>query len=78
MPFLLNIFKIKTGILFSSRNQISNAFATVFPSFTIGMYPTGVLGLNELTLPFWFDGVFEHELNHVFQMQRIIIPFMGE
>ena len=59
-----------TVILFSSRNQISNAFATVFPSFTIGMYPTGVLGLNELTLPFWFDGVFEHELNHVFQMSH--------
>lgn len=69
-----NLEEPLTIILFSSRNQISNAFATVLPSFTIGMYPTGVLGLNELTLPFWFDGVFEHELNHVFQMSHSKYP----
>ena len=59
-----------TIILFSSKNQISNAFATILPSFTIGMYPTGVLGLNKISLPIWFEGVFEHELNHVFQMSH--------
>ena len=69
-----NLEEPLTIILLSSRNQISNAFATVLPSFTIGMYPTGVLGLNELTLPFWFDGVFEHELNHVFQMSHSKYP----
>ena len=63
-----------TVILFSSKNQVSNAFATVFPSFIIGMYPTGILGLDRLSLPFWFDDVFRHELNHVFQMSHSKYP----
>ena len=63
-----------TIILYSSRNQISNAFATVSPSFTIGMFPTGVLGLDKMAVPFWFDDVFRHELNHVFQMSHTKYP----
>ncbi len=58
-----------TIVLLSSKAQISNAVATVYPSPTIIMYPVGTKGL-ELSLPFWFDSIFEHELNHVFQMSH--------
>ena len=67
-----------TILLFSSKNQISNAFATVFPSFTIGMFPSGMMGLQELSVPLWFDGVFEHELNHVFQMSHSRNPTISK
>jgi len=61
-------------ILLSPKSQISNAFATVMPFYTIGMYPTGVIALTILSEPLWFDGVFEHELNHVFQMSHSKYP----
>ena len=61
-------------ILLSPKSQISNAFATVIPFYTIGMYPTGVISLTTLSEPNWFDGVFEHELNHVFQLSHSKYP----
>ena len=63
-----------TIILISSKTQISNALATVYPSLTISLYPVGVIGLHELSLPIWFEGVFEHELNHIFQMSHSKSP----
>ena len=63
-----------TVILISSKTQISNALATIYPSPTISLYPVGIIGLNQLSLPVWFDGVFEHELNHIFQMSRSKSP----
>ena len=63
-------------ILLSPKSQISNAFATVIPFYTIGMYPTGVIALTVLSEPNWFDGVFEHELNHVFQLSHSKYPLL--
>ena len=63
-----------TIILISPKTQVSNALATVLPSFTISLYPVGVIGLHELSLPVWFEGVFEHELNHIFQMSHSRSP----
>ena len=63
-----------TIILISSKTQISNALATVYPSLTISLYPVGVIGLHELSMPIWFEGVFEHELNHIFQMSHSKTP----
>ena len=57
-------------ILLSSKSQISNGFATVAPFYTIGMYPTGVLAFDTLSESSWFDGLLEHELNHVFQLSH--------
>ncbi len=61
-------------ILFSSKSQISNGFATVVPFYTIGMYPTGVLAFDTLSESSWFDGLLEHELNHVFQLSHSRFP----
>lgn len=63
-----------TIILLSSKTQISNAMATVLPSFTIILYPTGIIGLHELAMPSYFEGVFEHELNHIFQLSHSKLP----
>ena len=63
-----------TIILISSKTQIPNALATVHPSLTISLYPVGVIGLHELSMPIWFEGVFEHELNHIFQMSHSKSP----
>ena len=57
-------------ILFSAKSQVSNGFATVFPFYTIGMYPTGVLAFDTLSETYWFDALFEHELNHIFQLSH--------
>ena len=57
-------------ILFSSKSQVSNGFATVAPFYTIGMYPTGVLAFDTLSESSWFDGLLEHELNHIFQLSH--------
>ena len=62
-----------TVILVSSKAQIPNALATIFPSPTISLY-SSIIGLTELSLPVYFDGVFEHELNHIFQMSRSKAP----
>ena len=61
-------------ILFSPKSQISNAFATILPFYTIGMFPTGIAGLERLSESSWMDDVFEHELNHVFQLSHSNIP----
>ena len=63
-----------TIILLSSKTQISRALATMFPSPTISLYPVGIIGLHEISLPIWFEGVFEHELNHIFQMSHSKSP----
>ena len=61
-------------ILLSSKSQISNAFATVLPFYTIGIYPAGAISFENLSISHWLDGVFEHELNHVFQMSHSNVP----
>ena len=63
-------------ILLSPKLQISNAFATVIPFYTIGIFPTGIISFENLSEPFffWLDGVFEHELNHVFQLSHSNVP----
>lgn len=63
-------------ILLSSKTQISNAMASFIPFFTIIMFPTAVgirdaLALNSSS---WFDSIFEHELNHIFQMSHSKYP----
>ncbi len=60
-------------ILFSPHTQISNAFATIFPDFTIGLYPSTMVG-QSLHLPSWFETIFEHELNHIFQLSHSKTP----
>ncbi len=54
-----------TVLLISSQFQEANAYATMLPSNIIVMLPS--VGLNSLS-PFSFERVFEHELNHVFQL----------
>ena len=61
-------------ILFSPKSQISNAFASIMPFYTIGMYSTGVLALEYLSESSWLDDVFEHELNHIFQLSHSNLP----
>ena len=63
-----------TIILVSAKTQIPNAMATVLPSYTIILYPVGTIGLQELSLPVYFEGVFEHELNHIFQLSHSKSP----
>ena len=64
-----------TVVLVSSKAQIPNAFASIYPSPTIVLYPSGAVGLNnEVSLPDWFEGIFEHELNHIFQMSHSKSP----
>ena len=64
-----------TVVLVSSKAQIPNAFASIYPSPTIVLYPSGAAGLNnEVSLPDWFEGIFEHELNHIFQMSHSKSP----
>ncbi len=60
-------------ILLSQQSQVPNAFATVSPNFTISMYPSTMVG-RSIQLPFWFESVFEHELNHIFQLSHSNIP----
>lgn len=60
-------------ILLSQQSQVSNAFATVQPQFTIAMYPSTMVGRN-IHLPLWFESVFEHELNHIFQLSHSKTP----
>ena len=57
-------------ILFSPKSQISNAFATILPFYTIGMFPTGILSFEYISESSWLDDVFEHELNHIFQLSH--------
>ena len=62
-----------TIVLFSNKFQIHNAFATTIPFHFIGLFPSGAVG-RSLSVPFWFDSIFEHELNHVFQLSHSKVP----
>lgn len=64
-----------TVILVSPQAQIPNAFASIFPSNTIGMFPSGMAG-RTLSMPFWFTSIFEHELNHIYQMSHSNMPHL--
>ena len=59
-----------TIILLSAKNQISNASASLLPFSQINMHPSGVDGLNHMSLNRWFDNVFTHELTHIFQVSE--------
>ena len=61
-------------ILFSDKKQISNALASLFPFSQIQINSTGVSALDFMSFSRWLDGVFFHELNHIYQLSHSSMP----
>lgn len=62
-------------ILISDKKQVSNALASLFPFLQLQIYPTGVRGIDNMAMPYWFDTVFVHELTHTFQINHSLAPY---
>ena len=83
--FELNPYFRKNYLFFSSsRKQISNALATVYPFPFIQIYPSGSVDFIDIWSLFsWPQDTLLHEMTHIYQMSqnskwdRVLWPFLG-
>ena len=58
-------------LLIGPKSQISNAFATIYPTYLVGMYPAlGLIGPQLSMSEDPFSSIFLHELNHIHQLSH--------
>ena len=61
-------------ILVSSRTQLSNAMASLFPFLQVQIYGAGLGGGDLMAHSHWLDMAFVHELTHAFQINHSLLP----